>query len=413
MIALASLDLDRDVDSTDSPAEDSTAGVPVQVAELGPDRSDDAATPRHVRQVGLDLTDGPSIGADDEPRGRSTAGEPAVGSGNNSGSHSGGDSAGDEPAPAVTIASLSDLPGPASAGGAGPVVRRAADLLGPAPRTADRRRTRRTDPSSGGARRAGRSTEPHDALPGAPADSMEAGRTGTRSRPDRPRRATRGSSSGEPSADDARTFDDACTFDAAGARLDRGTSRRGRGDAASRRRSRTDQPPEPPADPVAAARTICLRLLESRSRTRQELAQALRRKGIPDDAADVVLERFGEVGLIDDKAFADQWVRSRHTYRGLGRRAIAVELRRKGVDSETAGEALAEVDDASEEARARALVDRKLRTRPGLPDESTARRLLGMLARKGYPAGIAYRVVREAVAEHAAELAEQIPTDDS
>jgi regulatory protein len=89
-----------------------------------------------------------------------------------------------------------------------------------------------------------------------------------------------------------------------------------------------------------------------------------------------------------------------------------VELRRKGVDSETAGEALAEVDDESEERRARALVDRKLRTRSGTPDEATARRLLGMLARKGYPAGIAYRVVKAALAEHAAELAEQIPGDD-
>jgi regulatory protein len=163
---------------------------------------------------------------------------------------------------------------------------------------------------------------------------------------------------------------------------------------------------------VAAARTICLRQLETRSRTRQELAETLRRKGIPDDAAAQVLERFGEVGLIDDKAFADQWVRSRHTHSGLGRRAIAVELRRKGVDSEAAGEALAEIDDASEEARARALVDRKLRTRGGVPDEAMARRLLGMLARKGYPAGIAYRVVKEAVAEHAAELADQIPDGD-
>ncbi|MBN9110915.1 MAG: recombination regulator RecX [Pseudonocardia sp.] len=195
---------------------------------------------------------------------------------------------------------------------------------------------------------------------------------------------------------------------AAAAPEDERASRRRR----SGERSRRSGPPEPPADPVAEAKTICLRQLEVRSRTRQELAQTLRRKGIPDDAADQVLERFGEVGLIDDKAFADQWVRSRHTYSGLGRRAIAVELRRKGVDSEAAGEALAEIDDASEEARARALVDRKLRTRSGVPDEAMARRLLGMLARKGYPAGIAYRVVKEAVAEHAAELADQIPDGD-
>lgn len=191
-------------------------------------------------------------------------------------------------------------------------------------------------------------------------------------------------------------------------------SRRTAGSAAppgSRRRSGRGAA-EADADPVAQAKAICLRLLEGRARTRQELGQALRRKGIPDEAAEAVLVRFDEVGLIDDAAFAGQWVRSRHTYSGLGRRAIAQELRRKGVDSDTAGEALAEVDDAAEEARARALVERKLRTRAGTPDEATARRLLGMLARKGYPAGIAYRVVRQAVAEHSAELAEQIPTSD-
>jgi regulatory protein len=157
------------------------------------------------------------------------------------------------------------------------------------------------------------------------------------------------------------------------------------------------------------AREICLRLLTDRARTRQELAQALRRKGVPDDAAGAVLERFDEVGLIDDAAFAGQWVRSRHNNKGLARRAIAMELRRKGVDDEVAGEALAEVDAESEEARARQLVDRKLRTVPADTPEQrkkAAPRLVGMLARKGYSGGIAYRVVREALAAHGAEIDE-------
>jgi regulatory protein len=166
---------------------------------------------------------------------------------------------------------------------------------------------------------------------------------------------------------------------------------------------------EPDADPVAAAREICLRLLTDRARTRTELAQALARRGVPDEAAHTVLERFDEVGLIDDAAFAGQWVRSRHRHRGLARRAIAQELRRKGVDDETAGEALAEVDDGSEERRARELVDRKLRTLPAdTPEQRTvaARKLVGMLARKGYGAGTAYGVVREALAAHGAETDE-------
>ncbi len=167
--------------------------------------------------------------------------------------------------------------------------------------------------------------------------------------------------------------------------------------------------PEPEADPAAIAREICLRLLTDRARTRQELASALAQKGVPAEAAAEVLDRFGEVGLIDDAAFAGQWVRSRHVHRGLGRRAIAVELRRKGVADEVAGEALAEVDAESEDRRARELVDRKLRSLVvGTPDQraTVARRLVGMLARKGYGAGTAYRVVREALAEHGAEAGE-------
>src|SRR5207248_3069772 len=89
------------------------------------------------------------------------------------------------------------------------------------------------------------------------------------------------------------------------------------------RRGRGHDELDPDADPVAVAREVCLRLLSDRARTRRELAQALRRKGVPDDAANAVLERFDEVGLIDDAAFAGQWVRSRHSHRGLARRAIA------------------------------------------------------------------------------------------
>lgn len=174
----------------------------------------------------------------------------------------------------------------------------------------------------------------------------------------------------------------------------------------------------PDADPDSVARAICLRLLADRARTRQELAQALRRKGIPDDAAGAVLERFRDVGLINDDAFAEQWVRSRHTNRGLGRRALAVELRRKGVADDVATAALNGVDAAAEEVRARELVVCKLRGLRTDTDEHRAaasRRLVGMLARKGYGGGIAYRVVREALAAHGAELDEltsEPPADD-
>lgn len=172
------------------------------------------------------------------------------------------------------------------------------------------------------------------------------------------------------------------------------------------RRRPGPRPIDPGADPVAAAREICLAMLTDRARTKHELADALRRREVPDEAAAAVLDRFDEVGLIDDAAFAGQWVRSRQRTRGLARRALAVELRRKGVDDEVAAAALAEVDPAAEEERARELVARKLRTvSADTPEQraTAARRLVGMLARKGYPGGIAYSVVREALAAHGAE----------
>lgn len=168
----------------------------------------------------------------------------------------------------------------------------------------------------------------------------------------------------------------------------------------------------PSVDPAQRAREICLRQLAVRPRTRVELAEALRRGGIDDQVAADVLDRYDEVGMIDDAAFARAWVTSRHHSRGLARRALGQELRRRGVAAETVDEALAELDPDTEAETARALVERKLRTASGDPAR-VARRLVGMLARRGYSAGLAYRVVKEALAadDRTSELAEQIDLD--
>ncbi|MFD7701271.1 recombination regulator RecX [Streptomyces caelestis] len=167
------------------------------------------------------------------------------------------------------------------------------------------------------------------------------------------------------------------------------------GDSSSSRAERE----EPPADPVERARAICLRLLTGTPRTRKQLADALRKREIPDEAAEEVLSRFEEVGLIDDSAFADAWVESRHHGRGLARRALARELRTKGVDPTLIDAAVSQLDSEQEEATARELVARKLRATRGLDRDKRLRRLAGMLARKGYPEGLALRVVRQALEE--------------
>lgn len=153
------------------------------------------------------------------------------------------------------------------------------------------------------------------------------------------------------------------------------------------------------------AREICLRLLATRPRTRAELAGALARRGISAEVAAAVLDRYDEVGIVDDAAFARAWVSSRHTGRGLARRALANELRQRGVDAEVASEALDELDDGTEAEMARALVERKLRSARGEPD-AVFRRMVGMLARKGYPPGLAIRAVKDAMAAQSAEAAE-------
>jgi regulatory protein len=150
-------------------------------------------------------------------------------------------------------------------------------------------------------------------------------------------------------------------------------------------------------DPEAVARDLCLRALTGTPKTRQQLADLLADRGVPDDAAETVLDRLGEVGLIDDEAFAQAWVSSRQSGRGLARRALKAELRAKGVDDEVAAEAVLAVGDDDERETARRLVDRKI---PGMRrlDRATAtRRLMGMLARKGYGGGLAAGVIREAL----------------
>nr|WP_228045952.1 regulatory protein RecX [Saccharopolyspora sp. HNM0983] len=136
-------------------------------------------------------------------------------------------------------------------------------------------------------------------------------------------------------------------------------------------------------------------MLASRARSNAELREALLRKEVPEDVADDMLRRFRDAGLIDDAAFAVEWVRSRQRSRGLGRKALGYELRRKGVAEQHIAAALSDVDDDLEVERARELVQRKLRSMSAADPTAVTRRLVGMLARKGYSEAMAFRVVRE------------------
>jgi regulatory protein len=150
---------------------------------------------------------------------------------------------------------------------------------------------------------------------------------------------------------------------------------------------------------VAAAHTICLNQLAVRARTRAELLTALTKRSIPDEAAEQVLRRLTAVGLVDDATFATDFASARQRDRGLSRAEISRQLHVKGVDPELAAQATAAIDDDAERATARGLVQRRLRTMPDLDTVVLTRRLVGLLARKGYSPGLCYAVVSEVIKE--------------
>ena len=122
------------------------------------------------------------------------------------------------------------------------------------------------------------------------------------------------------------------------------------------------------------------------------------------EVAREVLDRLTEVGLVNDQAYAELYVRSKQNSRGVAKSTLRRELREKGVAGDTAADVLDAVPDAAEEERARALVRTRLKRLNGLDRSVQVRRLAGLLARKGYPSGLAGRVVFEEIdrsAEHA------------
>jgi regulatory protein len=139
---------------------------------------------------------------------------------------------------------------------------------------------------------------------------------------------------------------------------------------------------------------LCLRLLTARSRTRAELAGQLAKRGYPDDVSARVLDRLAGVGLVDDADFAEQWVHSRRVNAGKGKRALAAELHSKGVDNDMIARVLSGIEPAAERGRAEQLVRARLR-RENLGDDGArvSRRLVAMLARRGFDETMAYDVV--------------------
>jgi regulatory protein len=149
------------------------------------------------------------------------------------------------------------------------------------------------------------------------------------------------------------------------------------------------------------ARALCLRLLTARARTRAELAGQLAKRGYPEDVSARVLDRLAATGLLDDADFAEQWVHWRRANAGKGKRALAAELHTKGVEDDVITAVLDGMEPVAERSRAEQLVRARLRRDTlGDDDARVSRRLVAMLARRGFDQTMAYDVVS---AELAAE----------
>jgi regulatory protein len=148
-----------------------------------------------------------------------------------------------------------------------------------------------------------------------------------------------------------------------------------------------------------AAKQVLLRRLSHAPRTRKELAKDLKDKDISDEVANVALDRFEEVGLINDQALASNYVSSQHERKGLGKNALRQQLRAKGVSDDVAQEAISQISDDQEFQAAFALACKKIRSLQKDDAKTQLRKIVGVLARKGYSSNLAFRVAKEVITD--------------
>jgi regulatory protein len=138
------------------------------------------------------------------------------------------------------------------------------------------------------------------------------------------------------------------------------------------------------ADIEAAYRTV-LRALEIRSYARADLGRRLQRKGHPRAAVEAALERAAELGLLDDAAFARNYVQTRAA-RGRGPSRLARDLLSMGIARSLIERALvAEWPEGSDRSAVPlALAQKRAAQLGGLPRQTRRRRVLAYLARRGF-----------------------------
>ncbi len=171
----------------------------------------------------------------------------------------------------------------------------------------------------------------------------------------------------------------------------------------------------PVAEPVAEeidqnqiAKQVLLRRLSNAPRTRKELAQDLKKKKIEEDIANQALDRFEELGLINDQTYSENFVANTHERRKLGRKALKQQLRSKGVSEETAAQAIMQISDEDEFKSALALALKKIRSIQKDDPQTQIRKIVSLLARKGYSSSLSFQVAKEVINDFPEGLTIQI-----
>jgi regulatory protein len=141
------------------------------------------------------------------------------------------------------------------------------------------------------------------------------------------------------------------------------------------------------------------RLLSSRPRSRRELERYFALKQVSPPVISLVLRRLEENGLVNDRKFAEWWVEQRLSSQPKGERALAAELKGKGIDREIIAEILssfaAEINDPQ---RLESLARKALKSCRAEGKRKARRKLWAYLSRRGYPSDMIRSVVDKAVA---------------
>jgi len=144
-------------------------------------------------------------------------------------------------------------------------------------------------------------------------------------------------------------------------------------------------------------------LLSKKDYTRSELRKKLESKGYEEKEIGDVLKKLEDLGFLNDLRFAQRWIELRARNKPISKKAMALELKKKGMDEGLIGEAMMRLEEEgnlpSDFDMAKSLAISRMKRMKGCKRDVVLRRLYGMLARKGFPPDVIMDVLKEITVE--------------